>query len=101
VIAPRNRDDTVRACPVTFTQTEAEQIDALEGSHRDTDGDVEQIKEFLGIACDGWTPNEQFESAKNNAAEIREQALTSADDDPWLREMSARHWPFDDYNEDE
>jgi hypothetical protein len=82
VIAPRNRDDTVRACPVTFTQTEAEQIDVLENSHRDADGDVEQINELFGIASDGWTPNDRFESAKNKAGEIREQALASADDDP-------------------
>jgi hypothetical protein len=100
-IAVQNHDENVRVCPITFTQTEAEQIDALEDAHRDADGDVERINEFLGIASDGWTPNERFESAKTKAAEIREQALASADDDPWLREMSVRHWPFDDYNEDE
>jgi hypothetical protein len=45
--------------------------------------------------------HERFERAKSKAAEIRGQALTSADDDPWLREMYERYWPFDDYNEDE
>ena len=73
----------------------------LEESHRDADGDVEQINEFVGIASDRWTPNERFESAKDKAVEIREQALASADDDLWLKEMSGRHWPFDDYDEDE
>ncbi|KAF2130129.1 hypothetical protein P153DRAFT_231335 [Dothidotthia symphoricarpi CBS 119687] len=100
-IAPLNHDGTAPTCPVSVTQEEAERIDALDDSHRDADGDVEQINELLGIASDGWTPHERFESAKRKAAEIREQALASADDDPWLREMSERHWPFDDYDEDE
>ncbi|OSS53226.1 hypothetical protein B5807_01856 [Epicoccum nigrum] len=100
-IAPRNHNGAARPCPVSFTQKETDQIEALAKSHRDADGDVEQINEFLGIASDGWTPNERFESAKDKSAEIREQALASANDDPWLREMSGRHWPFDDYDEDE
>jgi hypothetical protein len=100
-IASLNHDGTVPTCPVAFTQKEAERIDALDDSHRDADGDVEQINELLGIASDGWTPNERFESAKSESAKIRELALASVDDDPWLREMSERHWPFDDYDEDE
>lgn len=42
-----------------------------------------------------------FESVRSKAAEFREQGLASADDDPWLREMSEYHWPFDDYDENE
>jgi hypothetical protein len=100
-IAPLDNDGTAPTCPVSFTQEEAEQIDALDDLHRDADGDVEQINELLGIASDGWTPNEWFESAKSKSAQIRKKALASADDDPWLRDMSERHWPFDDYDEDE
>jgi hypothetical protein len=92
-IAPLDNDGTAPTCPVSFTQEEAEQIDALDDLHRDADGDVEQINELLGIASDGWTPNK--------SAQIRKKALASADDDPWLRDMSERHWPFDDYDEDE
>jgi hypothetical protein len=61
---------------------------------------MEQINELLGVASDGWTLKERFESAMSKSAEIREQALASADDNPWLREMSERHWPFDNYDED-
>jgi hypothetical protein len=99
-VAP-NSDGATPACPVSFAQTEAEGIDALDDAHRDADGDVEQINELLGIASDGWTPNERFESAKSKSIEVREQALASAEDDPWLRKMSERHWPFDDFDEDE
>lgn len=95
------KDGTAIPCPISFTQEEAEQIEALQYSHHDVDGDVENINSFLGIGSDGWTTNELFESAKEKAAGIREEGLASADDDPWLREKSELHWPYDDYDEDE
>lgn len=55
---------------MSFTQKEAERIDALDNSHRDADGDVEQINELLGMAFDGWTLNERFDSAKSKAGKI-------------------------------
>ncbi|KAH7074447.1 kinase-like domain-containing protein [Paraphoma chrysanthemicola] len=58
-------------------------------------------RHLLGVASDGWTPNERFEESKERAVQLREQGLTGADDDPWLREMSERHWPWDDFDEDE
>ncbi|KAJ4994062.1 hypothetical protein SVAN01_00539 [Stagonosporopsis vannaccii] len=100
-IASPDQDGTVPACPLSFSQEDAKRIDALDDSHRDADGDMERINDHLGVASDGWTLHERFEISKSRAAEIREQALASADDDPWLREMSERHWPFDDFDEDE
>ena len=100
-IGSLGNDGTTPKCPVSFTQKEAERIDALYDLHRDADGDVEQINELLGIASDGWTLEERYESTVSRSTEIRKQALASVDDDPWLREMSERHWPFDDYDENE
>ncbi|KAF2824074.1 hypothetical protein CC86DRAFT_447630 [Ophiobolus disseminans] len=98
--SPTGADGTKAPCPVSFIKDEADQIDALDDSHRDADGDVEHINDLLGIGSDSWTPHERFDDAKRKAAEIREQALASADDDPWLREMSERHWPFDDFDKE-
>jgi len=100
-IAPAQADGTISSCPISFTKDEADHIDALDDSHRDVHGDVEQINDLLGIGSDGWTPNERFENVKAKAAEIKEQALASADDDPWLKKMSDRHWPFDDFDEED
>jgi hypothetical protein len=86
---------------VSFTKEEAERIDALDDSHREADGDVANINDMPEVAFDDWTTNDRYESAKAKAAEVREEALASADDDPWLREMSERHWPWDDYDEEE
>ena len=73
----------------------------MDDSHREADGDVEDINDLIGIGSDGWTTNERFDDPTEKAAEIRKQALDSTDDDPWLREMSERHWPYDDFNEEE
>jgi hypothetical protein len=100
VVSPED-DGITPPCPVSFTQEEAQRIDALDDLHREADGDMENINEMLGIGSDGWMPSERFESVKVKAAEIREQALASADGEPWLRKMSERHWPFDDHDEDE
>lgn len=100
-VAREDGDGHVPACPVTFTLEEAERIDKLDDLHREADTDMEHINELLGIGSDGWMLNERFDIVKSNAAEIKENALASVDDDPWLREMSERHWPFDDSDEDE
>jgi hypothetical protein len=89
------------SCPVSLSKEESERIDALDDSHRDADLDVENINNMLDVASDGWTTNDRYDSAKAKAAEIKEQALASANDDPWLREMSERHWPWDDYDGEE
>ncbi|PSN60403.1 hypothetical protein BS50DRAFT_604702 [Corynespora cassiicola Philippines] len=100
-IAKPDENGTVPPCPISYTKEEMERIDALNDQHRDADGDMEQVNQYLGVASDGWTSHERFESAKEKAKEIREQGLASADDDPWLREMSEFHWPFDDFDENE
>ncbi|KAH7410486.1 kinase-like domain-containing protein [Phaeosphaeria sp. MPI-PUGE-AT-0046c] len=96
-----NTGGNTKTCPVSFAQEEAERIDALDNLHREADGDVENINDLIGIGSDGWTTNELFEDAKIKAAEIREQALASANDDTWLRETSERHWPFDNFDEED
>ncbi|KAL5115273.1 hypothetical protein ACEQ8H_006865 [Pleosporales sp. CAS-2024a] len=100
-IAPANSDGIIPACPVMLTEQEMQRRAVLDEALRKVDSDMEQISRHLGIASDGWTANEYFESAKKRAKSIREQGLASVSDDPWLMEMTEQHWPFDDYHEDE
>lgn len=100
-IATPNSDGTIPQCPISLAEQEAQRRNALDDSHRDADADMEQVNGYLGVVSGGWTPHDRFESAKEKARCIREEGLASVDDDPWLREMSERHWPFDDYDEDE
>ncbi|KAF1997562.1 hypothetical protein P154DRAFT_547352 [Amniculicola lignicola CBS 123094] len=100
-IAPADLDSTISACPIMVTEQEVQRRTVLDESLCEVDSDMERINRVLGIASDGWTLNELFESAKERAREIREEGLAAVSDDPWLKEMTEQHWPFDDCNEDE
>ncbi|KAF1980114.1 hypothetical protein BU23DRAFT_2664 [Bimuria novae-zelandiae CBS 107.79] len=100
-IASPMPDGTVPACPVVVTELEAQKPRELADSLREVDSEMEHIHDVLGIASDGWTPNEAFDTAKKGIEMIKEEGLKEVADDPWLKKMSQQHWPFDDFDEDE
>jgi hypothetical protein len=100
-IACPNSDGTVPPCPVAFDEEGAKKRAAIIDSLGDADADMEVIREWMGITLDGWTPHELYESAKENALIAREKGISGVEEDAWLKEMSERHWPFDDQDEDE
>ena len=100
-IAPVKPDSSTSACPIILTEEEVHRRTALTESLQEVDSEMERINQVLGIMSDGWTPNETFQTAKERAALIKEEGLCAVSDDPWLQEMTKKHWPFDDWNEDE
>ncbi|PVH97319.1 hypothetical protein DM02DRAFT_597827 [Periconia macrospinosa] len=100
-IASIQPDGTTPACPIALEEQEVQKRTALDESLREVDGEMERINGILGVASDGWTSNELFEDAKERARLIREEGLHAVSDEPWLREMTERHWPFDDWDEDQ
>ncbi|KAF2733756.1 hypothetical protein EJ04DRAFT_605135 [Polyplosphaeria fusca] len=100
-IAAADKDGGIPACPVTLSEQEVQRRIILDEELREVDSETERINGLLGIAGDGWTTNEGFEGARERAGWIREEGLASVSDDAWLREMTERHWPFDDWDEDE
>lgn len=98
-IVPAYADGTVPTCPVVLDEQDVQDITALDKSLCEVDTEMERIKDFLGIASDGWTSNELFDDVQRKAQSIKEDGLASVDDDPWLRTMTEQHWPFDDYDE--
>ncbi|KAF1837045.1 kinase-like protein [Decorospora gaudefroyi] len=99
-IARTNPDGTVPVCPVEVSEQGAQRRAALDESLREVDSEMERINGVLGIASDGWTPNESFENAREKARFIREERLAAVADEPWLKEMTEQHWPFDDWDEE-
>ncbi|KAF1917508.1 kinase-like domain-containing protein [Ampelomyces quisqualis] len=98
-LAPVQSDGTIPACPIVVSDQELQRIAALDESLREVDCEMERINGLLGVASDGWTTNEMFESAKEKAGLIKEEGLAAVGDDPWLKEMTDKHWPFDDCDE--
>ncbi|KAF2278274.1 kinase-like protein [Westerdykella ornata] len=88
-IATANTDGTTPTCPV------------LDEALREVDSTLETVRSAIGISSDGWMPNERYEASKAMAKWVKERGLAEADGDPWLKEMSERHWPFDDHDEEE
>lgn len=100
-IARVHPDGSIPTCPVVVSEEDAKTSEELDDSMREMDTELERINGFLGIGPDGWTSNETFEEATEKARSIKEEGLAAVKDDPWLRRMTEKHWPFDDYNEDE
>ena len=65
----------------------------------DTDTDLRNIQNVIGINADGWTSNEEYEGAVERAKAMKEQGLDSLDIKE-EKEMTSNHWPFDDFDED-
>ncbi|KAF2656341.1 hypothetical protein K491DRAFT_767808 [Lophiostoma macrostomum CBS 122681] len=100
-ITPVKPDGTVPPCPVVLEEQEVRRRAALAESLQEVDSEMERIHGVLGIASDGWIPNESYERAMERAALIKEEGLCEVSDDAWLLGMTNRHWPFDDWDEDE
>jgi hypothetical protein len=100
-IASANPDGTIPECPVEVSEQDTQSRTALDESLRDVDSEMEWINGVLGVASDGWTSNELFEETRKRADLVKAEGLAAVDDDAWLREMTEKHWPFDDFNEDE
>lgn len=94
-------DGATPSCPISFGEQEMQKWNQLDESLRDVDGQMERINRILDVASDGGTTHDLYEAAKEKASLIRDEGLESVSDDPWLRELTEKHWPFDDSNEDE
>ncbi|PYI35763.1 phosphotransferase enzyme family protein [Aspergillus indologenus CBS 114.80] len=87
-------------CPISFSTTKADSIMHLQGMQEEVDSLLKQIRNILGIGVDGWTSLKDYEAACARARQMKVDGLASLDTDH-EREMTNRHWPFDDHHEDE
>lgn len=69
---------------------------------REVDAFLERVRTLLGVAFDGKTTNGNYEHAKEKQALMKKISNEKMEDeDSWTFEMRRKHWPFDDYDEDE
>ncbi|KAE8327657.1 hypothetical protein BDV39DRAFT_204675 [Aspergillus sergii] len=72
----------------------------LQRRPEEVDLQLNRIRNVIGIGVDGWTPPDAHEAACSRARQMKVDGLASLDAE-YEREMTDRHWPFDDHNEDE
>lgn len=87
-------------CPISFPSAKAGSIMRLQNMQEEVDLDLKSVRNFIGIGVDGWTPADEYEVACARARAMKTDGLASLDTE-YEREMTDRHWPFDDHNEDE
>ncbi|GAQ46488.1 phosphotransferase enzyme family protein [Aspergillus niger] len=87
-------------CPISISAANSDSIMHLQSMQEEIDLQLKYIRNAIGISIDGWTPSEEYEAACARARQMKVDGLASLDAD-YEREMTDRHWPFDDHNEDE
>ncbi|KAL4783168.1 kinase-like domain-containing protein [Aspergillus varians] len=87
-------------CPISFTSAEANSIMRLQDMQEEVDLDLKRVRNAIGISVNGWTPTDKYEDACSRARQMKVRGLAFLDTE-YEREMTARHWPFDDQDEDE
>jgi hypothetical protein len=88
------------ACPISFSQEEADECLRLDLLLQGVNADMAGVRENIGISSDGWVPNEEYDGAVERNTYIRQQVIDQAESDE-SRELSLRHYPFDDHVEDD
>lgn len=86
-------------CPMSFSSAEAASIMHQQSMQEEVDLQLKRIRNAIGIGVDGWTPKEDYEAACSRARQMKVDGLASLDTE-YEREMTDRHWPFDDHDED-
>ncbi|PGG97478.1 hypothetical protein AJ80_09697 [Polytolypa hystricis UAMH7299] len=94
-------DIVVPPCPVKFDPAEAEETLRITEDYQETESDFSLVLGGIGVGVDGWTTNEMFEGAVARLKEARKVNFDSIRNDKFQQEMLKKHWPFDDFDEDE
>ena len=66
----------------------------------DMDRQIEDLRDRMGISTDGWTLAKEYYEAVSKNKQALKKVLDAAEDDR-DRELSLKHYPFIDHDEDE
>lgn len=92
--------DVPTDCPISFSEEDIKDTVGKALEQDDMDSTMKHLRDVLGCSSDGWVPHERYEKAMAAAVDMKEQALRIVKDDPLECEMTRKHWPLDDFDED-
>lgn len=93
-------EKTHAQCPITIEGPEADAALDAATKQEEADSQMDVLRNVIGIGSDGWVLHDGYHDAVARASEMREQAIGYAEDEN-ERELTVRHWPFDDHDETE
>lgn len=91
-------DENSARCPIAIDAPEADAVLDAAMKQEEADSQMDILRNVIGIGSDGWVAHEGYHDAVARAAKMKEQAIAYADDEN-ERELTIRHWPFDDHDE--
>ncbi|KAF2158611.1 hypothetical protein M409DRAFT_30891 [Zasmidium cellare ATCC 36951] len=93
-------DATPPVCPIRFEEQEFQDtMDKLREQEK-MDQAIYIYRTVIDCSLDGWVPHWAYEESKSQVAQWKKMCLEDAEDG-FERRMLEKHWPFDDYDEDE
>jgi hypothetical protein len=87
-------------CPIEFDRAEAKACLKTDLELMDIDAQIADLRGRFGIGSDGWIPAEEFDEAVAKNNQVLKNLLNLAEDDRDL-DLTLRHYPFVDHDEDE
>lgn len=93
-------DKRPRPCPISFEECEIDETLEAAMKQEQADNELEILRNAICTNTDGWVSYDGYEQAVAQVAEMKDMAIGYAEND-FEREMTVRHWPFDDHDEKE
>jgi len=84
--------------PISYPQAEVKECLERDAKQKNADGQMQQIRDFIGINIEGWVSNEGYETAVEKARLIKNEMVEAADTEEERREFEEL-WPFQDHEE--
>ncbi|RMD44905.1 hypothetical protein DV735_g23, partial [Chaetothyriales sp. CBS 134920] len=88
------------SCPISFAESEIKYTLDILQQQEETDTQLENVRNAIGINAEGWTPTEEYDGAVEREKMLKKQGLDSLDTEA-ERKLTLEHWPFDDFEEEE
>ena len=84
--------------PVKYFDAEVAECLRIDAEQKDSDAQMQRVRDFIGVNIDGWVPTEHYEEARSKERYIKEQALEAAETEEERKEINEQ-WPWQDHEE--
>lgn len=85
--------------PLAYPESQIWEALGIDLRQKEADAAMDQMQNVLGVDALGWVPNDNYDSVKRGAHEIKVRLLEAAETEH-DRTAVREHFPFDDFDED-
>lgn len=97
---PKMFPDQKDTCPLQYSDAEMAECRHLHAADEESDQQLEDTRNYVGVGPEGWVPNEFYDEAKQAAEKLFEQILEASEPGA-EREAVRANWVFRDFDESE